>query len=97
VTHAADTPGTTRPEHHPPGTTPATAGDANEFLCHLRREFPRWGILRGTSRGPWVAVRSSRLGRLEITAKNGIALREKLLAIAERDGPTRPGRHDERL
>lgn len=76
------------PEAHPPSTAPAAPGDGNEFLSSLRREFPRWGIMHGTTRAPWVAVRSLKLGRMEITAEDGITLREKLLIATEQDRET---------
>jgi hypothetical protein len=53
-----------------------------DFLTKIRREFPNWGILAGYDGMPWRAV----LGRKrEITAVDGITLRESLLAATQHD------------
>lgn len=57
-----------------------------DFLSKIRREFPRWGILPGADGAPWIAVLGS---QREITAVDGITLRESLLAATQHDRRTR--------
>jgi hypothetical protein len=56
------------------------------FLVQLRREFPHWGILAGVFGKPWRAVQGA---RVEITAADGITLRENLRAATQHDRRTR--------
>jgi hypothetical protein len=52
----------------------------DEFLRRLRREFPVWGIVADTRRGVWLAVRGKALGGYTLQGRNGVELRERLLA-----------------
>ncbi|MBA9003032.1 hypothetical protein HNR21_001914 [Actinomadura cellulosilytica] len=66
----------------PRRTNPGRPCGQDDFLARLRREFPHWAILPGTLRTPWTAVRGR---HLELTAADGISLREKPLAATARD------------